>query len=425
MSSLARGMGMTTVAVALALVVAFLWVGPGGSTFSTRVSASVLYDEDQVVRIYERVNPAVVEVNTGFGSGTGLRSLGSGSGFLIDTEGHIVTNNHVVEGAGNIKIRFSNGKSVDATVLGRYPANDLALLAVDPSAVEGIEPVTLGDSSVLKPGQMSIAIGNPFGLEGSVTVGVISQLGRDLPSQLGRPISNVIQTDALINPGNSGGPLLDSSGEVIGINTAIQVSPANGAAGGIGFAVPVDSLKAALPRLKAEGIVRPPWLGIRARDIDAQLTEQLDLPVAGGVYVVGVSPDGPADQAGLIASGEGLRDRLPTGGDIIVQVDGVDVDTTAQLVTQLNNKQSNEEVTLTVVRNGETIKVVATLGVWPEVSEVSQERRFRRPQRPDDRGLPSDEFRPFLPQPDDDGDRFRGDPLERFFPWPFPRPSPR
>ena len=207
MTNMARGMGlgMTAVAVAAIIIVAFLWVGPGLGSLSNTASASVLFDEDLVVGIYERVSPAVVEVNTGYGSGSSLVRRGAGSGFLIDTEGHIVTNNHVVERAGSLKVKFSNGTTADATIVGRSPANDLALLKVDSAAVSGIQPVELGDSSVLKPGQMAVAIGNPFGLHGSVTVGVISQLERSLPSQMGRPISNVIQTDALVNPGNSGG----------------------------------------------------------------------------------------------------------------------------------------------------------------------------------------------------------------------------
>ena len=372
MTNLTRGisLGMTTAAVAAIIVVTFLWVGPGAEAFSTKASASILFDEQQMVRIYERVSPAVVEVNTSQGSGRNLMREGTGSGFLIDTEGHIVTNNHVVDGAGNVKIKFSNGNIADATIVGRDPANDQALLKVDASFVEGIEPIRLGDSSQLKPGQMAIAIGNPFGLEGSITVGVISQIGRDLPSQLRRPISGVIQTDALINPGNSGGPLLDSSGAVVGINTAIQVSPIGGASGGIGFAVPINTLKMALTRLKEDGLVRPPWLGIQARDIDAQLAERLRLPVDSGVYIVGAMPNSPAEEAGLIESGLGSRGRAAAGGDIVIAVDGVAVDSTAELIAQLNTKRPGDEATLTVIRGGQTLEVVVTLGEWPENQDV-------------------------------------------------------
>ena len=236
--------------------------------------------------------------------------------------------------------------------------------------------MVLGDSSALKPGQMAIAIGNPFGLEGSVTVGVISQLGRDLPSPVGRRIPNVIQTDALINPGNSGGPLLDSNGAVIGINTAIQVSPLGGASRGIGFAVPVNDLKEALPDLKAGNVIRPPWLGIRAADVDSELAERLGLSVDRGVYVTGVMGDSPAEDAGLVESGIGARGQAAAGGDLITAVDGVEVDTTAELIAELNGNQPGDQVTLTVVRGDETIDVQVTLGEWPEDARVLERQRI-------------------------------------------------
>ena len=423
MSNVARSMSMgaTIVAIGVVMVVAFLWAGPGAQALFGTASASVLFDEQQVVNVYERVSPAVVEVTNGTGTGPALQSQGSGSGFLIDSEGHIVTNNHVVEGASRLTVRLSNGTSVEATIVGTNPANDLALLKVDASSVEGILPVPLGDSSGLKPGQMAIAIGNPFGLEGSITVGVISQVGRDLPSSLGRPISNVVQTDALINPGNSGGPLLDSSGNVVGINTAIQLSPLDGSSRGIGFAVPVDTLKNVLPRLKTEAIVRPAWLGVRAADIDAQLAERLELPVDSGVYVMGVSPDSPAEEAGLVEALTDARGRASTSGDIITAVDGVAVDSTAELISQLNAAQAGNQVTLTVIRGDETIQVVVTLAEWPD-PQVTTERRFERSPR-ERSPFPRDESRPF-PRPNN------GIPpnfFEEFFglPFPFEIPVPR
>ena len=418
MSTLTKGvsLGMTTAAIAAIIVVAFLWVGPGIEGFFHTTSASVLFNEQTTVDIYERVSPAVVEVNTTQGSTRNPERMGSGSGFLIDTQGHIVTNNHVVDGADTVNVKFSNGTTANATILGRTPANDMALLKVDASLVEGIQPVTLGDSSQLKPGQIAIAIGNPFGLDGSITVGVISQVGRDLPSKLGRPISDVIQTDALINPGNSGGPLLDSSGAVIGINTAIQVSPIDGASGGIGFAVPIDTLQRLLPRLKTEGLLRPPWLGIQIRDVDAELAERLGLPVDSGIYVVGVAPNGPADEAGLIESGLGLRDRATGGGDVITKVGGVSVDSGANLVAQLNTKRPGDEVTLTVTRGGETLEIMVTLGEWPDNSDLKERRRFERRPKPDDGRKPFDRFSP----PPGDGESPWA-PFDRFIPWQFRR----
>ncbi len=420
MARVSRGMslGLVTVSVAVMMVIAFLWVGPGVDAFTAEVAATPLFEEEQVIEVYERVSPAVVEVNTGVGSGNSLRRAGAGSGFLIDTEGHVVTNNHVVQGASNIKIKFGNGTTASATIVGRDPANDQTLLKVDPSAVVGIEPVVLGDSSALRPGQMAIAIGNPFGLEASVTVGVISQVGRQLPSDLGRPISNVIQTDALINPGNSGGPLLDSSGAVVGINTALQLSPLNGASAGIGFAVPINTLKSALPRLKTEGVVRPPWLGVRVADIDGQLAERLGLPADAGVYVTGVVPDGPAEAAGLVESGLGARGRPASGGDIVIAVDGVAVDSAAELIAQLNGKQPGHAVTLTVLRGGETVDVAVTLGEWPEDRELIEVPQSEPSPDPDERRFPGKPFRRFFPGPEGRGDDFPRFPFERFFPGP-------
>ena len=402
MSSAARGitLGTTSVAIAVIMAIAFLWVGPGVDGFFKTASAATVFDERQVVGIYERVSPAVVEINTARGSGGDLRRLGSGSGFLIDSEGHIVTNNHVIDGATSVTVTFSGGADASARIVGRNPANDLALLKVDASAVEGIEPVTLGDSATLKPGQLAIAIGNPFGLQSSVTVGVISQLGRDLTSDLSRPIASVIQTDALINPGNSGGPLLDSTGAVVGINTAMQVSPSGVGVRGIGFAVPVDTLETVLPSLKAGGIVRPPWLGIQGLDIDPTLADQLGLTQDSGVYVTGVMPNSPADRAGLMESGLDSRDR-PTGdGDIITAVDGIDVDTTAELVAQLNTKLVGDTVTLTVARGGESLQVTVTLGEWPADPVEPRLPRFEeRRQRPQP-NVPEDFFRRFFPSPE-------------------------
>ena len=401
MSSSTRvmGLGMVAVGVAVALVVAFFWVGPGSKAVFTSASASVLYDEGEVVNIYERVNPAVVEVQARVEWEGKQVGTGTGSGFLIDTEGHIATNNHVIDRASNVRVKLSNGTTVDAEIVGAYQSSDLALLKVDPSAVSGIQPVPLGDSSEVKPGQMAIAIGNPFGLEGSVTVGVVSQLGRSLHSALGRSINDVIQTDALINPGNSGGPLLDSNGAVIGINTTMQVSPASGGSG-IGFAVPVNNLTSALPRLKSEGNIVPPWLGIQVQDIDADLSEGLELPVNRGVYIIGVVPDSPADEASLTGSGIGPGGRFAQGGDIITGMDGVEVDSVAGLIAQIDTNKPGDETTLTVVRGDETLELTATLGEWPQNKGLGEPPHFGRRDRdrwPYHQGFPWDEFKRFFP----------------------------
>ena len=326
--------------------------------------------------------------------------MGSGSGFLIDDQGHIVTNNHVIQNADRVRVNFQNGESVEAEVLGTNPGNDLALLKVDSAVVEGIEPVALGDSSQAQPGQMAIAIGSPFGLDGSVTVGVvISGVGRTLDSDIARPVAGVLQTDALISPGNSGGPLLNGSGEVLGINTALQVSR-----GGldvrsvsrfsIGLAVPINTLADLLPRLKEKQVIRPPWLGISATSLEPLLVESLGLPADRGVYVTQLIPDSPAEQAGLLASGNDFLLRPTGNGDIIVAVDGVPVDSVAALITLLNEHLPGDGIALKVIRDGEAIEVLVTLGEWPEDQVVS--RRSRILPQPDP-GIP---FIPGLPFPD-------------------------
>ena len=403
------GLGIAAAAAAAVVIAAFLWLGPGRGLYFNTASASVLYDEQGVIDVYERVSPSVVEVRTGVGSDGNLWRSGGGSGFLIDSQGHIVTNDHVVEGADDVRVRFADGTSVEAEVLGRNPAGDQALLKVETSAAAGRTPAVLGDSSKLKPGQMAIAIGSPLGLEGSVTVGVISQLGRDISSSVGRSIPNVIQTDALINPGNSGGPLLDSSGAVVGINTAIHTLALGDATRGIGFAVPINDLKDVLPDLKAGKVLRAPWLGIGAADVDSELAQRLDLDVYRGVYVTSVAEDGPAEDAGLVESGIGSRGAPVKGGDVITAVDGVAVDDTAELIAELDGNRPQDQVTLTVVRDGKTIRVPVTLGEWPDPGPVSQHKfPFHVPDGYGDKEyLPEDFFERFFCKDRDDEDCWR------------------
>lgn len=362
-------MAITAVSVAVILLVAYAWIGPGLEGVTYPATASVLFDEEQVQAIYERVSPAVVGVNIDRRSGGFFTRIGSGSGFLIDGEGHIATNNHVVDGADRVRITFHDGRTSEAAVLGRNPANDLALLKVDPETVAGIKPVELGNSSLARPGQLAIAIGSPFGLEGSVTAGVISGVRRDLPSDLRRSIVGVLQTDALINPGNSGGPLLNSRGQAVGINTAIRVSPTSANLRSIGFAVPINTLVEVLPRLKLSQLVHPAWLGVTAVTLEPLLAETLGLTQKRGVYVTGVIPGSPVGQAGLIPSQTDVRGRPGPDGDTIVAVDGVSVDSVNGLIAQLNRRQPGDKITVTVIRDGNKIDVPVTLGQWPTERE--------------------------------------------------------
>ena len=219
-------------------------------------TASALYNEEAVVALYQRTSPAVVEVNVvqpvSFRGRFIIPQWGLGSGFLVDTAGHILTNYHVVRDAAWVRVTLSDGRILDATVISTSPADNLALLEVDPQAVEAIAPLPLGDSTAARPGQLAIALGSPFGLDSSITLGVISGVNRSRPGLLGRPITGMLQTDAAINPGNSGGPLLNSRGEAIGVNTAIEASGSGGVTG-IGFAVPINTAKEML----AEAVESP------------------------------------------------------------------------------------------------------------------------------------------------------------------------
>jgi serine protease Do len=313
----------------------------------------VLVEEQQVVDIYEETSPAVVQIGVG---------LSTGSGFLIDDDGHILTNSHVVENVSSVTVTLSDGTEADGRVLGVDAADDLALVKVDASEVSHITPLTLGDSDDLQPGQIAIALGSPYGLEGTITVGVISGLDRTLTGDDGRPITRVIQTDAALNPGNSGGPLLNSEGEVIGINTAVESQSADG----VGFAVPIDTAKEVLLRLQEGETVARPWLGIGGKTLTGEMAEALDLTVDEGVYVLEVIPGSPADEAGLRGGGTTFQGQPGEGGDVITNIEGEPVERIEDLIDFLNSRQVGDEVTLTVNRGGETLELSATLAAFPE-----------------------------------------------------------
>ena len=384
MKSTTRLMALTICAVALAvvMVLAFSWAGPGLANIASPASAQVLFDEEKVADIYEQASPAVVELSIDRRAGGAFSQRGTGSGFLIDKEGHIATNNHVVDGADRVRVTFHDGKTAKAVVLGRNLANDLALVKVDPAEVAGIEPLALGNSGSVRPGQLAIAVGSPVGLNGSVTVGVISGVNRDLPSDLRRSIVGVLQTDALINPGNSGGPLLDSKGQVVGINSAIQVSRVSTSGRNIGFAVPINTLDTMLPRLKEGQVIQPAWLGIASLSLDPMLAETLKLSQTRGAYVTGVVTGSPAAKAGVIAAQTDSRGRPDTEGDTIVAVDGVAVDSVNGLIGQLNLHRGGAKITLTIVRGGSRMDVPVTLADWPDNSEATPRIRPQIPRFP-------------------------------------------
>jgi len=346
-------------------------------------------EERLLINVYKRVNPAVVHIlvikrvdSTGL-TAPGIPGMpdsqgpeefyqqGAGSGFVIDKEGHIVTNNHVVEDAAELQVTFHDGTVVRAEIIGRDPDSDLAVIRVDVSASR-LYPVELGDSDTLEIGQRAMAVGNPFGLRGTLTTGIISGLGRSLP--LGRAsaviggrfsIPEIIQTDAAINPGNSGGPLLDSEGHVIGVNTAYDAT-----AGGIGFAVPVNTVKRVVPRLIKDGHYAYPWLGITGTDLSLDIVEAMELSVDRGAIVIAVTPDSPADRAGLRGSNETVEitgGQITIGGDVIVAIDEQRVDYFEDiLVYILRYTEVGLRVELTIIRDGRERLVEVILGERPD-----------------------------------------------------------
>ncbi len=285
-------------------------------------------------------------------------SQGSGSGFVADTDGHILTNHHVIAGSDEVDVTFPGTTSpVPGTVLGVDPGDDLAVVKVDLPA--GVKPLPLGDSTQVEVGETAIAIGNPFELDGTLTAGVISGVGRSMATASGRTVRDAIQTDAAINPGNSGGPLLNLQGEVVGINTQIE-NPTGQGNIGIGFAVPINAAKQHLPQMIQGEDIRHAYLGVSGTMVDKSVAEQYSLSVDSGVLILSVVPGGPADDAGLRGGG-----RPPDGGDVIVKIGGQDVKTFEDLVSVIDQHQPGDTVEVVVQRGDSQETVEVTLGEWP------------------------------------------------------------
>ncbi len=291
----------------------------------------------------------------------------SGSGFVIGKGGSIVTNAHVVEGATRVTVRFGDKRSARARVAGRDPSTDLALLLVDPDGLD-LEPLELGSSDGVQVGDPTVAIGNPFGLDRTLTTGVVSALQRSIPSlQPGFTINNVIQTDAAINPGNSGGPLIDAQGKVIGVNSQIETGGSGGGNVGIGFAVPIDTAKDVIPQLRRGGSLQRAYLGVGTRTIDEGLDE-LNLASPDGALVQTVEPGSPADRAGLRGGDEEQEvgaDSVRVGGDIIKAVDGKKVRDSDDVSQLIGDRRPGDRVVLQILRDGTRSVVTVTLGRRP------------------------------------------------------------
>jgi S1-C subfamily serine protease len=324
--------------------------------------------------VYDRLRPAVVEITSTVSARSpfGPSAEGVGSGIIIDEQGHILTNYHVIADADSLEVKFADGTAVSAQVVGRDPGNDLAVIRADVSN-EKLTAAPLGDSDAVQVGDPVLAIGNPFNLEGTLTEGIISALDRTYASENGtRPIRNMIQTDAPVNPGNSGGPLLNCQGEVIGINTLLENPTGDRVNVGVAFAVPINTAEQFLPDMLAAETVSHPWLGIAGQEVTPALAQDLDLPLDAGVYVTLVAAGSPAERAGLQGAFRSEAEAaqsssLPSGGDVIVAADGQTVASVEDLADYLSTqKRPGDTVELKVLRDGQELSLEAALAEWPD-----------------------------------------------------------
>jgi S1-C subfamily serine protease len=381
-------LGGLVVAVVGLIAISAGWVesSDGGSSSVATVApltapiASHETATNAVNEIYKRDGPGVAFVEATqpaseeaspfnpFGEADVGGGTATGSGFVIDTEGHLLTNNHVVEGADKISVKIgASEKSYPAKVVGADPSTDVALLKVDvPSGT--LHPLALGDSSKVEVGDPVVAIGNPFGLDSTVTSGIVSALQRQIEAPAGFSISHVIQTDAAINPGNSGGPLIDANGEVIGINSQIETGGGGNGNVGIGFAIPINTAREVANQIEQNGKVEHAYLGISGGTITPDIARALNLPVEEGVLVAEAVKGGPAAQAGIQggnteATIEGSSVTL--GGDIITELDGKKISGMDELVNIVNGKKTGEEIEVTLLRGGQQKTVTVKLGNRP------------------------------------------------------------
>lgn len=344
--------------------------GAQEAVLAQATATELLPEEKSTIKIYHAASPTVVNITS-----TTLKydffhnpvpSQGSGSGVILTSTGYVLTNSHVIQGAKQLEVTLLSGKSYHGELIGADPSSDLALLKIE--AEEALPFITLGDSKNLEVGQNVYAIGNPFGLNSTLTTGVISSLNRTLRAPNGRLIENVIQTDAAINPGNSGGPLLNSAGYLIGINTAI-FSP-TGANAGIGFATPVNRAKKVADDLIRFGRVIRPYIGATfSLEMTPRISKALNIPVKQGIMIGEVYPDGPAGKAGLLGGKQTVQignREIDLGGDIITEVDGKAVSTADELINHIESKAPGDKVVLTVFRNGGILKITIVLKERPE-----------------------------------------------------------
>ena len=374
-----------TVTVTAALVAAAaVGAGGGAATYSALGSteggtvvrqvtvesaqpATSTSDSLSVSEIYEQAYEGVVEITSLSSQSSPLggeqQEQGQGSGFVFDVEGHIVTNDHVVQGAEEVSVRFWDGSTYDATVVGTDPSTDLAVIEVDaPASI--LTPLELGDSTQLSVGEGVVALGSPFGLEGTATSGIVSALNREMTSQNNFTISNSIQTDAAINHGNSGGPLLNAAAQVVGVNT--QIKSESGGSDGIGFAIPSGTVASIVPEIVSSGSVEHAYLGVGVASLSQSVADELGVPT--GVMVTEVRQGTPAAEAGLrAATGSAMADgqSYPTGGDVITAVDDTAIADGADLQSAIDAKRPGDTVSITFTRDGTSTTIEVSLGTRP------------------------------------------------------------
>ena len=321
-----------------------------------------------LIEIFEKAEPGVVRVNIQRNQTENENESagGVGSGFVFDKQGHIITNAHVIKDATKTVVTFLDGRSYSAEIVGVDEYTDIGVIKVN-ADLKLLNPLSLGDSSNLQVGEPITAIGNPFGLSGSMTSGIVSQMGRLLPSDSGYSIPDVIQTDAAINPGNSGGPLLNMRGEIVGINTAIQSS--TGEFTGVGFAIPSQTVVKIVPTLIRDGEYKHPWIGVSGTDIDLEMANVIGLESTLGFLIITVVEDSPASDAGLIGSNKMIEvegREYSIGGDVIISVDGIDVRKIDDILVHLQREKAvGDEMILEVLRDGRTTNVTIVLQERP------------------------------------------------------------
>jgi len=330
---------------------------------------SITEDEKNNIAVYEKAADGVVNITS-----TAVQmdfffnvfpTQGSGSGAILDAKGHILTNHHVVANAQKLEVALADGSRWPAKLIGSDPDNDLAVIKIE-APREKLKVIPMGDSKNLRIGQKVLAIGNPFGFERTLTTGVISSVGRTIRSEVGTLIEDVIQTDAAINPGNSGGPLLNSDGEIVGINSAI-ISPSGGNVG-IGFAIPVNTAKRLIPELISKGYVTYPWIGATIQTLIPEVAKYLKLKIERGALISEVVKGGPAEKAGLKGGSQRVQVGnmiVLVGGDIVVKVDDQEIKTNEELIRYVREKKIGDSVTFRVYRKDKFENVKITLGERP------------------------------------------------------------